>query len=636
MSNYQPLPWINGRIVLRGAHSVRSTTVRRIWRAGRKVYARLSNETGGTGVGDRGAVTGTPRRSYAVPLVVAVTGHRDLLPAEEPRIRERVRAFLGELRATYPGRGVAVMSPLAEGADSLVAEVAIDLGLPLTALLPMAREIYQQDFSTREARERFERLLAAATDVFELPLTPGNTPASIRDPGPNRSRQYAQAGVFLCAHSHVLLALWDGKPSDQLGGTSQVVRFHHEDVMPGYTPRATANRLTLTDDESDLVYHVVCSRNRPDGAAAEGLEALDAHWFTSDEREPRVRHMPLKHRRVFQHTNEFSREAQANAATIDRECYPLLTDDQAARLQPGLQDINQVYCAADWLAIHYQKCVLLTLRATHLGVLLTGLAYISYSDFRSARAFLFLILALMVMGSGINYLSRRGAWHRKYLDYRTLAEGLRVQLYWAAAGVTSGNVTKFAHDNFLQMQDPELGWIRNVMRVAGMESDVRPSEDPAGLEFAVREWIGDPRSGQLGYYSRKTAERTRRHALTQRIGRIGLWASAITLALLMFVGSGVPEIVRSPLTYLLGCVLLAVGVRQSYAKSTAESELIKQYEFMHRIFYNARRRIDVCDNDADKRRILRVLGDAALEEHAEWILMHRERSVDQREIVRLG
>ena len=63
--------------------------------------------------------TGAPRvarRSYAVPLVVAVTGHRDLLPAELPRIRDRVREFLRELRDAYPERVVAVLSPLAAGA----------------------------------------------------------------------------------------------------------------------------------------------------------------------------------------------------------------------------------------------------------------------------------------------------------------------------------------------------------------------------------------------------------------------------------------------------------------------------------------------------------------------------------------
>ena len=242
----------------------------------------------------RGAARRTGKRSYAVPLVVAVTGHRDLLPAEIPLIRTRVREFLASLRDAYPDRVVAVMSPLAEGADRLAAEEAITLGMPLTVPLPMPKEIYASDFATPQSKAHFEQLCAAAADVFELPLTPGNSVESIREHGKNRARQYAQAGVFLCAHCHVLLALWDGKSSGQLGGTSQVVRFHHHDVMPGYTPRATSSRLTLTDDESDLVYHIVCSRNRPDGAPAEGLVPLEASWFTTDEQHPRVREMPLQ------------------------------------------------------------------------------------------------------------------------------------------------------------------------------------------------------------------------------------------------------------------------------------------------------------------------------------------------------
>ena len=56
---------------------------------------------------------------------------------------------------------------------------------------------------------------------------------------------------------------------------------------------------------------------------------------------------------------------------------------------------------------------------------------------------------------------------------------------------------------------------------------------------------------------------------------------------------------------------------------------------MHRIFSNAHRRILRCRHDDERRRILKILGDAALEEHAQWILMHRERSIDQREIVKL-
>ncbi len=572
----------------------------------------------------------------AVPLVVAVTGHRDLVPAEVPLIQERVRAFLQELRQRYADRAVGVMSAVAEGADQLVAEEALALGMPLTVTLPMPKELYLQDFATAEAKARFERLCAAAVDVFELPLTPGNTVESISDNGPNRARQYAQVGVFMCAHCHVLLALWDGKESDQLGGTSQVVRFHHDDVMPGFTPRGAAGRLVLADDESDLVYHIVCSRDRPDGAPAPGLAPFDVSWYTSDDRDSRVAELPARHRLVFDRANEFSRDVRLHQQDIAQGKYPLLTPEQAASMPPGLQDIDELFCAADWLAIHFQKKVLRTLLATHVCVFVTAFGYVSYTDFRSDRSFLFLLLGAIAIASLINYVAGRGAWQRKYLDYRTLAEGLRVQFYWAAAGVTSGMVSKFTHDNFLQMQDPELGWIRNVMRVAGTECDIAPNRDRAGLEFAVREWIGVGNSGQLGYFGRTTAKRVRRQAVTQKVGGIGLWLSAATLLVLFFTGAGVPESVRSPLVYLVGCILLLVGVRQSYAKSTAEAELIKQYDFMHRIFHNARRRIDAADNDDEKRRVLRILGDAALEEHSEWILMHRERSIDQKEILRLG
>jgi hypothetical protein len=576
------------------------------------------------------------RRSYSVPIVVAVTGHRDLVEAELPVIRSRVRDCLFALRYQFPSRIIVVMSALAEGADRLVAEEALALGMALSVVLPMPRAMYEKDFATEASRRQFDTLCAAAHELFELPLAAGNTPASIAEHGPARDRQYAQLGVFLCAHCHVLLALWDGKDSDQLGGTSQVVRFHHHDHMPGYTPRAAASRLNLTEDESDLVYHVVCSRNRPGGEPAAGLTALDAFWYTTDEDCPRSAEMPARHRRVCDHTNEFSREAQSCAERIDAECYPLVTGEHAGKLPPGLWDINQAFCAADWLAIHYQKKVLLTLKVGHVCALLTGVCYITYTDLAALYFLVALTVGLMLASVGINAVAVRGSWQRKYLDYRTLAEGLRVQFYWAAAGVTSGNASKFAHDNFLQMQDPDLGWIRNVMRVAGTECDVQPNLEPAGLDFALREWIGDDAGGQLGYYRKKSQQRIRDHEKTRLIAQVGVWVTIATLAALLLIGEWIPTGVQQPLVYTVGIVLLAVGIRQSYAKSTAESELIKQYEFMYRIFRNARRRIAEAVDDADKRRLLKVLGDAALEEHAEWILIHRERSIDEKEGLKLA
>ena len=211
-----------------------------------------------------------------------------------------------------------------------------------------------------------------------------------------------------------------------------------------------------------------------------------------------------------------------------------------------------------------------------------------------------------------------------------------MQLYWAAAGITTGTVSKFAHDNFLQTQDPDLGWIRNVMRVAGMECDASTYDDPSGLEFALIECLGDRDSGQLGYFRQRGEERARRYQLTERLAKIVLWIGFAAIGLFILMSAEVGELLRSPMVVLMGVMLLLVGVRQSYGFSIADAELIKQYQFMYRIFHNARRRIDAAVNDEERRRILHVLGEAALEEHAQWILMHRHRALDQGEIWRMG
>ena len=573
---------------------------------------------------------------FAIPLIISVTGHRDLVATEVPAIRDRVRTFLSDLVDEYPDRGVSVMSALAEGADQLVAEEALQLGIPLIVPLPMSRALYLKDFDKVRVRENFDFLLSQAAEVYELPLVDDNTLESISDYGDARDLQYAQVGVFLCAHCHILLALWDGKYNDKLGGTGQVVRFHHDDVMPGYTPENVGSGLIIADDESDLVYHVVCARDREDGQPEETLQLGDYWWFSLDENEPRSKTLPESHRRVFRYTSEFSRDAVQHADRIRDEAWPLLQEKDHAVLPPGIRDIDHVARAADWLAMYFQKRTHFALRATHILALLMGLTYIAYSDLEPSRLFLYAFLGFFGLASGVHMLGKRNAWHRKYLDYRTLAEGLRVQFYWAAAGVNTGSKTKYTHDTFLQTQDPDLGWIRNVMRVAGTECDAADYHEKAGLDFVLREWLGDEKSGQLGYFLRKGNEKVKRFRRTDRMARLSFWIGFGVITFFIFMGAEMEDLLRDPVIILMGIMLLLVGVRQSYGDSVADAELIKQYEFMFRIFSNARRRIDSAENDDEIRRVLRVLGDAALGEHAQWILMHRERSLEQGEIFRMG
>ena len=432
------------------------------------------------------------------------------------------------LQQRYPALDVQLLSPLAEGADQLAAEVAIDMGIPLIVPLPMAIPDYLEDFTTDSSVDRFHELCEAATELLVL---------SASTKGTDRAQRYAELGIFLASHCHVLLAIWDGKDSDKLGGTAQTVRFHHDDIMPGYAGKSGVSRQMLIDDESDLVFHIVCSRDRPDGSVAEGLQTLDWCWFTKDQDEPRSKQLPPSHDGVLCRANEFSYDAQRFAPQTIAQSVSLLSLTGAALEINGLQQIDATYRSADFLAIHYQRKSLRTLRATHTLALTMGVLFILYSDIANRQLLLYLFLVCFGAATVIQATSVRRGWFRKYLDYRTLAEGLRVQFYWAMAGISGRDLENYSHDNFLQQQDPEVGWIRNAMRVAGTVADASPRQHNSALDTTIDEWIGDQDKGQLDYYTHKALERARHRSITEALGKISLFASAAVVVALLVAGA---------------------------------------------------------------------------------------------------
>jgi hypothetical protein len=575
----------------------------------------------------------TPPR---LPLVIAVTGHRNLCADERPGLCRAVRNFLVEMRDRFPDRRLQLLTPLAEGADQLVADVALELGLEVIAVLPMSTRAYRDDFQGPDRLHEFDQRLARMHEIIELPPVQGSAPEAHAVPGSERDAQYAQLGVFLAAHCHLLLAIWDGKPSDQIGGTGDVVQFHHDSHMPGYTDSVFATQQMLIDDESDLVYHVVCSRDQDDGRPAAGLVPLETWWYSKDADAPRSRSMPPQHEVIFARSAEFSRDRMRHAELIHHTAHPLFKGADAPDLPAHVADIDVLFRTADVLAVHYQRKVLRTLRVTHVLAFFMGLSFILYADVQTERAFMVVFLSLFMISAVFQAVAKRRQWHRKYLDYRALAEGLRVQFYWAVAGVCDENDSQFVHDNFLRTQEPEVGWIRNEMRVAGLRTDAARSSDDRGLKFVLGEWIGDEAGGQLAYFNRRTADRVRWNRLTEALGVTSLLTSVVMILMVVVAGDRLSDAWIGPLLAMMGALLLVYGIRQGYAYALAEKELIKQYEFMQRLFSNARHRLDLAATPLEQRQILRALGRAALDEHSEWLVMHRSRSVEQSDIWRMG
>jgi hypothetical protein len=427
--------------------------------------------------------------------------------------------------------------------------------------------------------------------------------------------------------------LWDGKQSEEIGSTAQVVRFHHDDVMAGLASTESMDRQLLVDDESDLVYHIVVSRDRPDGAPSGDFVPLQSSWLTKDDETPRTGHLPGRYAQLFDRTSEFNRELRRYSSRIASECVPLTKKNTDESVPKSARRIDRLFCFADWLAIHYQNRVMWTSRITHGLALIMGISFILYSEFEARDLFIEIFFTCFIIAFVLTTIVRRRDWHGKYLEYRTLAEGLRVQFYWAVAGVTGETSTKYSHDSYLQKQDPELAWIRNVMRVAGIGCDVAPNLVPAGLSYAINEWIGTNESGgQLGYYGQRASAFATRAARLSSLAQIaGITATALVI-LSALVAS---DQLRSLLFLILAALLLFYSVQQSLAYRTAETDLLKQYQFMHSMFVNARKHLQYAPDDGVRRKILRVLGQSALDEHAAWISLHRERFHDPADVLRM-
>ena len=152
-------------------------------------------------------------------VAIGVTGHRKLINIEQ--LLSGLDQALNQIQRAYPNSKITIISPLAEGADRLVASRAMakyyaDLVVPL----PLVISKYMLDFGSRASKAEFENLLDRAAQVIELP------------PVEDREASYLAAGLYVLEHSDILIAIWDGLPARRPAGTGQIVAQAREQLKP--------------------------------------------------------------------------------------------------------------------------------------------------------------------------------------------------------------------------------------------------------------------------------------------------------------------------------------------------------------------------------------------------------------------
>lgn len=152
------------------------------------------------------------------PYRIGVTGHRHLDDqAAVQFVRQAFHDLLAQAQREHL-TGVIALSGLAEGCDTLFAEAAVALGIPLEAVI--AYDGFEKDFPPGLARERYQQLLAQCQAVHRLPFHERSDEA------------YLAVGHWLVDHSDLVLAAWNGQPAAGKGGTGDVIAYAQQIGRP--------------------------------------------------------------------------------------------------------------------------------------------------------------------------------------------------------------------------------------------------------------------------------------------------------------------------------------------------------------------------------------------------------------------
>ncbi len=396
-----------------------------------------------------------PWKSDRLPLIIGAAGHRDLREGDLGKLKSAVASVISTLRRQYIGdkqTPIVLLSALGEGAEQLIAGEALKQGATLIVPLPLPLSEYRRDFTQRplapDAIKHFDDLRLKATATVEIPLAAGSTESGVKVFGPERDRQYREANLFIARHCHVLIALYDGNDDDiTVGGAAETVKFNRDGIPSGIRQSA---RSVLDGREIGPVIHIVTPRKAvkttasevrvvPWGTKAKGAATKKPMELTLEE--SRSLRAWGQFRAVMALTTRFNREAKGRARKREPEIAKQIARvfggnaEAQARAETTATQWTRFYGLADTLAREREKRVRGDWRDMFLLGFAALLCFELYSHLFPVNLLLFDYAAIMAVVFVIFFRARLRAHRERFLDYRALAEALRVGVFWKLLGI---------------------------------------------------------------------------------------------------------------------------------------------------------------------------------------------------------
>jgi hypothetical protein len=440
----------------------------------------------------------------------------------------------------------AIISQLAEGADRIVAEAGLAAGFDLEAILPFAKAEFAKDFATGQSRAKFAELLDRAASVFELDGDAGKRP-----------RAYEAAGFVMLANIDLLIAIWDGNDAAGLGGTGQIVNRAMADRIPvvwidPQHPDALRLSWSLPDDQAPTmanprsrevfyaadpssISQAIIKALFP-GLQADGRQSLQTFLSERERRWILCPWFPLL-LWVFAGRvpcwNDFRLPAfLADTRAQWRSYFAVLPSDKAQR--PAIEKVLlPAYSAANHLSVYYSMLYRSTYVFSFMFAAVAVMLALGGIFIHDPHTKSYLVLAELVVIVVILFTWLRGhqqQWHRRWLDYRRLAESLRHMRTLCPLG-SRGPIDRPGHRLMMDEQDwvQVYAWsIRRLLPVPDCRVD---DAYVAAVRDAVR---SGEIAGQLEYHIGNQARMGR---LDHRMHTAGKWLFGTTGVLcLLFLG----------------------------------------------------------------------------------------------------
>ena len=523
-----------------------------------------------------------------IPLVIGVTGHIDLREEDGDALLAAVCLEMEKLRNRFPCTPLKMISGLAAGADLLCADAAEKLNIPLTAVLPFPAEEYRQDFSAADWT-RVTHHLARAETVYTV------TPAEAEPESADRDFFCRQVEIHIAEHCHILIALWDGQEDNALGcGNSGTLRF----ALNGeWIP---LRGMALRSGENSAVIHIM-TPGSPDHSSQAGAVRYLGSWQMMED--------------VLKSTEEFNRLAEK----AELEENSLLSSLKESQL-PHLPTLDALYRTADTLSLRFARQYRRTLKSLAALATLLTFAFLLYDNGEMIPMILLCGAAL-----GCSFLCCRQAartvCHKRYLEFRTLAEALRVQFFLRCAG--SGIEVQRC---MTWSQQRETGWV--LLAVSAVNAG-NWSVAPRDISVC---WV----RGQETYHHLAEKKASDRVARNERIldiaGKCSILLYAAVLCYELLCGGLIfspsfslrdPESIRTLLKIVLGTISAGtLFIAEYYGKLNLRRER-DDHRKMESFFRKVSSQMSFRGQDEN---LLEILAREELSENGNWCSYRRDNA----------